>query len=233
MLERLDAAFTERAESQDRLRRFVADASHELRTPVTTIRGYAELYRVGGLADRTRARRGDAAHRAGGRAHGPPRRRPPQPGQARPGPAAGATRRSTSPSSSPTPLATPAPSTPSVRSRRDLDGPVVVSRRRGPAAPGRRQHRRQRARPHATGRPRSSCACTANGTEARIAVDRSRSGHDRRRSPPASRSASTAPTRREPAIEAAVGSACRSPMRPSAPTAARSTWTARQGRARP
>ena len=53
MLERLDVAFTERAESQDRLRRFVADASHELRTPVTTIRGYAELYRVGGLADRT------------------------------------------------------------------------------------------------------------------------------------------------------------------------------------
>ena len=52
MLERLDAAFTEQAESEDRLRRFVADASHELRTPVTTIRGYAELYRVGGLADR-------------------------------------------------------------------------------------------------------------------------------------------------------------------------------------
>ena len=29
----------------------MADASHELRTPVTTIRGYAELYRIGGLAD--------------------------------------------------------------------------------------------------------------------------------------------------------------------------------------
>ena len=52
MLGRLDVAFTEREESQDRLRRFVADASHELRTPVTTIRGYAELYRVGGLPGR-------------------------------------------------------------------------------------------------------------------------------------------------------------------------------------
>lgn len=31
--------------SEDRMRRFVADASHELRTPLTSIRGYAELYR--------------------------------------------------------------------------------------------------------------------------------------------------------------------------------------------
>ncbi|MET0326541.1 MAG: HAMP domain-containing sensor histidine kinase [Ilumatobacteraceae bacterium] len=53
MLGRLDEAFDQQAASEDRLRRFVADASHELRTPVTTIRGYAELYRVGGLADRT------------------------------------------------------------------------------------------------------------------------------------------------------------------------------------
>jgi len=51
MLERLESAFEAREESQERLRQFVADASHELRTPVTTIRGYAELYRIGGLAD--------------------------------------------------------------------------------------------------------------------------------------------------------------------------------------
>lgn len=51
MLARVQTAFAEREESQERLRRFVADASHELRTPLTSIRGYAELYRVGGLKD--------------------------------------------------------------------------------------------------------------------------------------------------------------------------------------
>jgi two-component system OmpR family sensor kinase len=51
MLERIEAAFAERSASEDRLRRFVADASHELRTPVTTVRGYAELFRMGGLED--------------------------------------------------------------------------------------------------------------------------------------------------------------------------------------
>ena len=35
-------------ESEERMRRFVADASHELRTPLTTVRGFAELYRQGG-----------------------------------------------------------------------------------------------------------------------------------------------------------------------------------------
>jgi two-component system OmpR family sensor kinase len=51
MMTRIEDAFTERSASEARLRRFVADASHELRTPVTTIRGYAELYRHGGLDD--------------------------------------------------------------------------------------------------------------------------------------------------------------------------------------
>jgi two-component system OmpR family sensor kinase len=52
MLQRMRDLLDERAVSEQRLRRFLADASHELRTPVTTIRGYAELYRSGGLEDR-------------------------------------------------------------------------------------------------------------------------------------------------------------------------------------
>ncbi|WP_188187379.1 sensor histidine kinase [Nonomuraea sp. SYSU D8015] len=44
MLARIEAAFAARRESEERMRRFVADASHELRTPVTVVRGYAEHF---------------------------------------------------------------------------------------------------------------------------------------------------------------------------------------------
>jgi two-component system OmpR family sensor kinase len=47
MLERLEQAFAQRKASEERLRRFLADASHELRTPLASIRGYAELFRMG------------------------------------------------------------------------------------------------------------------------------------------------------------------------------------------
>jgi two-component system OmpR family sensor kinase len=51
MLDRLERAFTERQASEDRLRQFIGDASHELRTPLASIRGYAELFRMGAARD--------------------------------------------------------------------------------------------------------------------------------------------------------------------------------------
>jgi two-component system OmpR family sensor kinase len=51
MLDRLEEAFAEREASEERLRRFIADASHELRTPLAAIRGYAELHRMGAASD--------------------------------------------------------------------------------------------------------------------------------------------------------------------------------------
>jgi two-component system OmpR family sensor kinase len=54
MLVQIESAFRAREASEvaaraseDKMRRFVADASHELRTPLTSIRGFAELYRQG------------------------------------------------------------------------------------------------------------------------------------------------------------------------------------------
>ncbi|PZF60317.1 sensor histidine kinase [Curtobacterium sp. MCBD17_034] len=49
MLERIDSAFEDRQRTIEQMRRFVGDASHELRTPLVSLRGYAELYRMGAL----------------------------------------------------------------------------------------------------------------------------------------------------------------------------------------
>ncbi|NIK74946.1 two-component system OmpR family sensor kinase [Paenibacillus castaneae] len=43
MLQRLDTAFEEERKLTERMRRFVADASHELRTPMTSIHGFLEV----------------------------------------------------------------------------------------------------------------------------------------------------------------------------------------------
>lgn len=47
MLGEIQRAMDRLVESERRMRRFLADASHELSTPLTSIRGYAELFRTG------------------------------------------------------------------------------------------------------------------------------------------------------------------------------------------
>lgn len=49
MLTRIEESFAIKEESENKLRRFIADASHELRTPLTAIRGFAELHRQGAV----------------------------------------------------------------------------------------------------------------------------------------------------------------------------------------
>ncbi len=84
MLSQIETAFHAREESEaaahqseERMRRFIADASHELRTPLTAIRGFAEYYRQrGGLVPHwdksalalTSADEADEADEAGSRA---------------------------------------------------------------------------------------------------------------------------------------------------------------------
>jgi two-component system, OmpR family, sensor kinase len=51
MLGQIEEAFRQREQSEERMRRFLADASHELRTPLASIRGYSELYRLGAITD--------------------------------------------------------------------------------------------------------------------------------------------------------------------------------------
>ncbi|MFD4958385.1 sensor histidine kinase [Microbacterium sp. NPDC058389] len=49
MLDRVDGALSQRDATVRQMRRFIGDASHELRTPLVTVRGYAELYRMGAV----------------------------------------------------------------------------------------------------------------------------------------------------------------------------------------
>jgi len=56
MVDRFESAYSAQQQSEaaaraseERMRRFVADASHELRTPLTSIRGFAELFRQGAV----------------------------------------------------------------------------------------------------------------------------------------------------------------------------------------
>jgi two-component system OmpR family sensor kinase len=56
---RSEAASAARARSEERMRRFVADAGHELRTPLTVIRSFADYYRQ--RQRREAGRRGEVA----------------------------------------------------------------------------------------------------------------------------------------------------------------------------
>ncbi len=80
MLSQIETAFhaqeeSEQAahESEERMRRFIADASHELRTPLTTIRGFAEYYRQrGGMREnRDPLSRTDSGSSAQANGHSP------------------------------------------------------------------------------------------------------------------------------------------------------------------
>ena len=78
MLSQIEAAFRAQHESEqdahrseERMRRFIADASHELRTPLTTIRGFAEYYRQRGgmIEDHDPLSRTNAAASASANGH--------------------------------------------------------------------------------------------------------------------------------------------------------------------
>jgi two-component system, OmpR family, sensor kinase len=74
MLSQIETAFRAQEESEqaahqseERMRRFIADASHELRTPLTTIRGFAEYYRQrGGVSSGTDSGFPDTANGSSG-----------------------------------------------------------------------------------------------------------------------------------------------------------------------
>jgi two-component system, OmpR family, sensor kinase len=70
MLAQIESAFRAQEASEQRTRRFAADASHELRTPLASIRGFAELYRQGAVREpedvaRTMGRIEDESRRMG------------------------------------------------------------------------------------------------------------------------------------------------------------------------
>ena len=52
MLDSIEGAVNGRDKTLTQMRRFVSDASHELRTPLVTVRGYAELYRMGAIKNK-------------------------------------------------------------------------------------------------------------------------------------------------------------------------------------
>ena len=110
MLTQIEEAFAEKSASEERLRQFVADASHELRTPSDLHQGLRRAAAPGRVLRRGRHPQGAAAGRGGGDPHGGPGRGPPPPGRAGSGPAAADRNRSISTASAPTSSTTATPS---------------------------------------------------------------------------------------------------------------------------
>ena len=219
MLDRLEEAFQQREASEARLRRFLADASHELRTPLASIRGYAELFRMGATADpaateNAMRRIEEEAERMGvlvedllalARLDRPPeherelvdlsrarrrrRRRRPRRGAGADDHARG-------------------------RARRER------GRRPAPAAPGAREPAAQRAHPHTRGEPRRGRACTGATAAITLSRARPRAGPSDRLPRAAVRAFLARPRAAASAAAAAPGSGSRSRAPSSRRTAA-------------
>ena len=217
MLAQIETAFRAQSESEadarrseERMRRFVADASHELRTPLTAIRGFAEYYRQRGGAEgsggslpaedlnRLMRRVEDEAARMGVLVEDLlllARLDQQRPIETAGGPAGAGGRRG--------------PGQPDDRTRAGRSrfgrgaGPGVPRQRgRGPAAPGHRQPDVQRAAPHAGRHPdRRSGSCDQArarrvGPAVVLEVEDHGPGPPARAGASVSSSGSTGPTRR-------------------------------------
>ena len=223
MLDQIEGSFAEqqaaleaKARSEDRLRRFVADASHELRTPLTAVRGYADLYRAGGPRRPGRARDGDGPDRDREPAHGPASST-----TCCSSPAWTRAARSAVTSVDLSRIAADAvadaravePGRPIVDA---IDDGIVGPGRRGPPAPGHRQPAGQRPGAHAARRRPSRSCSGGDGTGRRAADRRPRAGHRPRARRPRLRPLLPRRSRPLAAIAAAPGWASRS-SRPSSP----------------
>ncbi len=83
MAARIEQSFAAQQASEERTRRFIADASHELRTPITALKGYIDVIRRGATPEPQALDAALDAMAQGGRAHARPGARPAHPGAPR------------------------------------------------------------------------------------------------------------------------------------------------------
>ena len=172
MIDAIDGLIAEREDTEWRLRQFVADASHELRTPVAAVRGYTDLYAGRCVARPARRDEGDGADGVRGAPDGRARRGP---ADARPG------RHAEPAVAEPVDLAhccaassrTPRPSTRPGSGSWSSAGrrPADVDRRRQPAAPAVRQPARQRPHAHPAGHDVAAVVDDSDPAAVRVSID--------------------------------------------------------------